>query len=218
MTPSSSGQFAVESLLARRRLKPIGLLPWVCALAVFFFLPEYLTLGSQIMTMTLFALSLDITLGYAGVIILGQAAFYGMGAYTAGILAVHGYGDPCLGLVAAACAAALLGLLYGLVILRTTGLALLMLGMAVALILHEAANRLPDITGGFDGLRGITIQPILGMFEFDFLGQTAFLYCLAVLVIVWVFVRQLVSSPFGRSLVGIQENGRPHVGDGGFCP
>ena len=93
---------AVEKLLSRRRLSPLELLPWVIALGVYFFLPQYLTLGSQILIMVLFALSLDITLGYAGVIILGHAAFYGMGAYTAGLLAVHGWGDPLIGLVAAA--------------------------------------------------------------------------------------------------------------------
>ena len=197
---------AIERLLSRRRLSPLELLPWVIALGVYFFLPQYLTLGSQILIMVLFALSLDITLGYAGVIILGHAAFYGMGAYTAGLLAVHGWGDPLIGLVAAAIAAAILGLVSGIVILRTTGLALLMLGMAVALILYEAANRLHDITGGFDGLRGMTIQPIFGYFDFDFFGKTAFLYCLAILFLAWLFVRQVVISPFGRSLVGIQEN------------
>jgi branched-chain amino acid transport system permease protein len=197
---------AVEKLMVRRRLKPIEVLPWLVALGVFFLLPQYLTLGSQILIMVLFALSLDITLGYAGVIILGHAAFYGMGAYTAGLLAVHGWGDPIAGLVASAATAAILGLLSGAVILRTTGLALLMLGMAVALILHELANRLHDITGGFDGLRGIVIKPVFGYFDFDFFGQTAFLYCLAVLFLAWIFVRQLVIAPFGRSLVGIQEN------------
>ena len=163
---------AIERLLSRRRLSPLELLPWVIALGVYFFLPQYLTRGSQILIMVLFALSLDITLGYAGVIILGHAAFYGMGAYTAGLLAVHGWGDPLIGLVAAAIAAAILGLVSGIVILRTTGLALLMLGMAVALIHYEAANRLHDITGGFDGLRGMTIQPIFGYFDFDFFGKT----------------------------------------------
>lgn len=206
MTPSVPRHVAIEKLLGRRRLKAIEIVPWMIAIGAFFLLPQYLTLGSQILIMVLFALSLDITVGYAGIVILGQAAFYGMGAYTAGLLAAHGWGDPIFGLAAAAAAAATLGLLSGAVILRTTGLALLMLGMALALILRELANRLHDLTGGFDGLRGINIKPIFGYFDFDFFGQTAFLYCLATLFLAWIFVRQLVNSPFGRSLVGIQEN------------
>lgn len=196
----------VEQLLMRRRLRPIEALPWIVALYVYYFLPQFLPLGSQILIMVLFALSLDLTLGYAGVIILGQAAFYGMGAYTAGLLAVHGWNEPITGLVAAGVAAATLGALSGAVILRTTKLALLMLGMALALILLELANRLHWITGGFDGLRGIVIKPIFGQFDFDFFGQVAFLYCLAVLFVAWIVIRQVVNAPFGRSLVGIQEN------------
>jgi branched-chain amino acid transport system permease protein len=206
MTPQRSSHPAIEQLLSRRRLKPVEALPWILALLVYFFLPQYLSLGSHVLIMVLFALSLDLTLGYAGVVILGQAAFYGMGAYTAGLLAVNGWNEPISGLVAAAALAASLGLVSGVVILRTTELALLMLGMALALILLELANRLHWITGGFDGLQGIVMAPILGRYEFDFFGETAFLYCLAVLFLAWIVVRQMVNAPFGRSLVGIQEN------------
>ena len=199
--PAAVGQF-----MARRRLGVFELLPWAAALAVYFLLPEYLPLGGQILIMVLFAMSLDLTLGYAGVVILGQAAFFGMGAYTAGLVAVNGWSEPLSGLAAAGAAAALLGAAAGAVILRTTHLALLMLGMALTLILHELANRLAWITGGFDGLRGIATAPLFGRFEFDIFGQTAFLYCLAVVFLVWLFMRALVHAPFGRSLVGIQEN------------
>jgi branched-chain amino acid transport system permease protein len=206
MVSRNSSNSAIDALLKRRQLKPIELLPWVAALCVYFLLPQYLPLGSQVLIMVLFALSLDLTLGYAGVIILGHAAFYGVGAYTAGLVAVGGWNEPLLGLVAAALAAGAVGLLSGIVILRTAELALLMLGMALALILFEMANRLHWITGGFDGLQGIIIKPILGYFEFDFFGATAFLYSFTVLFVAWIFMRQLVNAPFGRCLVGIQES------------
>lgn len=206
MTSSLSSHSAIEQLLARRRLRAFELLPWIAALLIYFFMPQYLPLGGQILIMVLFALSLDLILGYAGIVTLGHAAFFGVGAYTAGLLATGGWTEPLTGLIAAALFAALVGAVAGLVILRTVELALLMLTMALALIFFEMSNRLHWITGGFDGLRGIIIQPIFGRYAFDFLGETAFLYSLAVLFIAWVVVRQLVNSPFGRSLVGIREN------------
>jgi branched-chain amino acid transport system permease protein len=197
---------AIEQLLTRRRLKPLEVLPWAAALLVYFFLPQYLPLGSQILIMVLFALSLDFILGYAGVVTLGHAAFFGVGAYAAGLLAANGWNEPLTGLIAAALFAALAGAVAGTVILRTAELALLMLTMALALVLLEMANRLHWITGGFDGLHGIVIQPIFGWYAFDFFGETAFLYCLAVLFVAWILIRGIINAPFGRSLVGIQEN------------
>lgn len=202
----SSLQTAVNALAARRRYRWGEAIPWVAALGVYFVYPEYLPLGTQILIMTLFALSLDLALGYTGIIILGQSAFYGAGAYAAGLLAKHGWNEPVTGLLAAGVIAAGLGALSGAVILRTSGLALLMLGMALAKILFELANKLPSLTGGFDGLQGIEMQPVFGRFEFDIFGSTAFLYCLGVLFVVWLFMRHLVHAPYGRSLVGIREN------------
>ena len=196
----------IAGLLAHRRFSPAEALPWVAALAVYFLLPQYLPLGVQVLTMVLFALSLDILLGYTGIVTLGHAAYFGVGAYTAGILAVSGWNEPLSGLVLSAAAAALVGLATGAVILRTSGLTLLMLGMAVTLLLHETANHTGWITGGADGLQGITIRPVLGVFEFDIFGNVAFLYVLAVLFAAWLFTRSLVHAPFGRSLIGIREN------------
>lgn len=204
--PSPPPPAAVEQLLRRRRLTWPEALPWLAALATYAFLPQYLPLGSQVLIMVLFALSLDLVLGYAGVVTLGHAAFYGVGAYTAGLLAVHGWNEPLSGLVAAALVAAAVGALAGSVILRTAELALVMLTMALALILFEMSNRLHGVTGGFDGLQGIVIQPVFGRYEFDLFGETAFLYCLGVLFLAWIFMRQVVNAPFGRSLVGIQES------------
>jgi len=182
-------------------------LPWIIAGAVFFLLPEYLALGARILIFMLFALSLDLILGYAGIITLGHTAFFGLGAYVAGILgAKAGVTDPLLQLAAAGAAAAVLGVITGAVILRTKGLTLLMLTMAITSILLEIANKWTSMTGGADGLSGVTVAPILGLFRFDMFGKTAYLYCLLFLLIGWWVVRRLIYSPFGASLTGIREN------------
>ncbi len=195
-----------EAVRAKRRLKAAELLPWGALVAVYFVLPSYLPLATQIMVMILFALSLDLILGYTGIVTLGHAAYYGIGAYTAGILAISGWAEPISGLLLASAAAALIGLLTGYIILRTSGLTLLMLGMAVTLLLQEVANHFGSITGGADGLQGIMMQPLLGEFPFDLYGQVGFIYAVVVLFIGWLYCRRLVHSPFGRSLVGIREN------------
>ena len=182
------------------------LLPWVLAVTAYFVFPEYLPLGSRILLAILFALSLDLVLGYAGIITLGHGAFFGLGAYTAGLYAIHFTGEPLSGLVMAAIAAALLGFLSEIIILRTGGLTLLMLTLAVLLLVQEVDNRATNITGGADGLHGITMQPILGLYRFDLFGRAAYWYCLIVLFVAWVFAMILVRSPFGRALTGIREN------------
>lgn len=188
------------------RIRPIEWLPWAVALACYFAAPSYLPLGSFILIMILFALSLDLILGYAGIVTLGHAAYFGLGAYVSGILAVRFTANPLAGLAAAALAAGLLGWLTGIVILRTRGLTLLMLTLAITSVCFETANKATDWTGGADGLGGISMQPILGLFKFDLFNQTAYIYCLALLFLGWGLVRRLIYSPFGASLTGIREN------------
>jgi branched-chain amino acid transport system permease protein len=196
----------VDALIRRHRLRAIELLPWVVAIGAYFAFGDYLSLGSQILIMILFALSLDLVLGYAGIVTLGHSAFFGVGAYAAGIYAVRVSGEPLSGLLIGAVAAAAVGWTSGLVILRTHGLTLLMLTLAVTALLAEAANKANFLTGGADGLQGIAIDPIFGVFRFDLFSRTAYLYCLVALFLAWLFARRLVHSSFGRSLVGIREN------------
>jgi branched-chain amino acid transport system permease protein len=204
MTPSR----AVDAFARRHRYHPLEALPWLAAVASYFVFPDYLALGAQILATILFALSADLVLGYAGIVTLGHAAFFGTGAYTAGILAAHGWGEPITGLFAGAAVAALLGFLSGLVVLRTTGLALLMQTLVVATLVAEAANKASFITGGDDGLQGMEVWPIFGWFRFDLFGRTSYVYCLVVLFLCWLAARQIVHSAFGRSLTGIRENVR----------
>jgi branched-chain amino acid transport system permease protein len=189
-----------------RGFRLLELLPWLALCAAYVFLPELLPLGTQIIIMIIFALSLDLLLGYTGIVTLGHAAYFGVGAYTSGMLAVAGWDGPFTGLAGGAITAAAVGLVMGSIILRTKGLALLMLGMAVTLIFHELANHFPAWTGGADGLQGISVKPVFGVFEFDMYGEVGFAYAGLVLLACLLFVRHLVLSPFGRSLVGIREN------------
>ena len=192
---------------ANPRIRWTEWLPWVAAGAFFFVLPEYLSLGARILIYILFALSLDLILGYAGIVTLGHSAFFGLGAYTAGILSTKlGINDPFLQLVGAAGMAALLGLATGAVILRTRALTLLMLTLAITAILLEIANKATNLTGGADGLAGVQVSPILGLFRFDMYGKTAFLYCLVALFVGWWLVRRIIYSPYGAMLTGIREN------------
>ena len=196
---------AVEALLRSHRLRPWEALPWLAAAAAFFLFPDYLALGSQILINILFALSLDLILGYAGIVTLGHAAFFGTGAYTAGLLAAHGWGEPLSGLVVAALVSGLLGLVSGAIILRTRGLTLLMLTLVIAVMLQEAANKAGSVTGGADGLQGFHVPGVLG-FKFDMFGRTAYAYSLVVLFGCFLVARRVIHSPFGLALRGIREN------------
>jgi branched-chain amino acid transport system permease protein len=181
-------------------------LPWLVAIAAYFVFDNYLALGAQILATVLFALSVDLVLGYAGIITLGHAAFFGVGAYTAGILAANGWGEPLTGLFAGAAVAGVVGVVSGAIILRTTGLTLLMQTLVIATMLLEAANKATRLTGGADGLQGMDVWSIFGMFRFDLFGRTAYLYCLIVLFLCWLLTRRIVHSPFGLALNGIREN------------
>ena len=162
----------------------------------------------------LFAVTLDLILGYAGIVSLGHAAFFGIGAYAAGVLAVHGWGEPLSGLLVAGLAGALVGFATSFLVVRGSDLARLMVTLGIGLMLFEAANQLPSITGGADGLSGVTMWKVFGLFSFDLTGTTAYLYSLGVLFVLFIAARRLVHSPFGLSLCGVRENVRrmPAIG------
>jgi branched-chain amino acid transport system permease protein len=197
---------AITTALRQHRPRWFEAVPWIIAAGGYFVFSDQLAFASQVLIAILFALSLDLVLGFAGIITLGHAAFYGTGAYAAGIYAIHVSHEPLSGLMVAAAAAALAGMVSGLIILRTHGLTQLMLTLAIGTLLAEAANKAGFITGGNDGLQGIEIDPIAGLFRFDMFGRTGYLYCLIVLFLCWMFARVLLALPFGQSLVGIREN------------
>lgn len=189
------------------RWRPMEYVFWVAAFAsIFLFSGHYLIL-TEIAWLALFALSLDMLLGYAGVISLGHAAYFGFGAYAAGLLAKHGIlTEPLLALLASGVAAMLLGLATSFLVMRGSDLTRLMVTLGIALVLKELANRYSDITGGADGLQGVIIKPVLGLFEFDIFGRVSYIYCLAVLFVLFLVARRIVHSPFGLSLRAIRNN------------
>jgi branched-chain amino acid transport system permease protein len=203
---ASSGPDPHAYLERQARWGPVEIAFWLATLLPFLLFPTYLNLGSQIAITALFALSLDLILGYAGIISLGHAAYFGVGAYTAGLLAKHGWGEPLTGLLAGAAVATLFGFLTGLIIVRVRHLALIMITLGIGFLATEAANSAGWLTGGADGLQGIRVWELFGVFEFDLYGYTAYGYSLAVLFLVFLLSRRLVHSPFGLSLRGIREN------------
>jgi len=210
-----------QYLQAQIRWRPIEIAFWLATLLPFVLTPNYLVLASQIAITALFALSLDLILGYAGIVSLGHAAFFGVGAYSAGLLSKWGWGEPLTGVIVAGLAAGLLGYLVSFIIARFRHLALIMITLGFGLLLVEAANSAGWLTGGADGLQGVHMWPLLGTFQFDLYGYTAYCYALIVLFLCFLLSRRLINSPFGLSLRGIRENiirmraigaeSRPHI-------
>jgi branched-chain amino acid transport system permease protein len=197
---------AGRSLLLRGRWRPAEILFWLAAFGSIFALPGHHLILNEITIIGLFAISLDLILGYAGIASLGHTAFLGVGAYAAGLLAIHFTADPLLGLAFATATMALLGYVTSFLVLRGADLTRLMVTLGVALVFGEVANKAGWLTGGADGLQGIFMAPLLGMFEFDLFGRTAFVYSLVVTFVFFVVARRIVSSPFGFSLLAIRDN------------
>ena len=179
---------------------------WLLALASPFLLSTHALIINEIAIVALFALSLDLILGYAGIVSLGHAAFFGMGAYSAALFAKFVMPDPLVGLAVGMASATVLGALCSATIIRGTDLTRLMVTLGVGLILMELANKLDWLTGGADGLQGVVMGPLLGRFEFDLSGRVAAWYSLSVLLLLFVLARRFVNSPFGATLKAIRDN------------
>lgn len=184
------------------------------AAASYFLFPDYLALLTQLFVLIVFALSYDLLQGHAGIVSLGHAAFFGLGAYAAAILARAGYNDPLLGLSLAAIVSAAVAFVLSPIIVRGNDFTRLLVTLGVASLIYEAANRMRDLTGGADGLPDFEIAPLLGQFHFDFQGRTAFVYAFCVFAVTYVFLWRVVTSPFGLALRGIRENAQrmPAIG------
>ena len=205
--PHSAIRAATEWLSARARWHPLEVVFWIGAFAAIYVLPGKHLILTEIAWLGLFALSLDLILGYAGIISLGHAAFFGFGAYSAALLAKHEIiNEPVLAMLIAGGAAMALGFATSFLVLRGTDLTRLMVTLGVALLLRELANRYGWLTGGADGLQGVTIQPLFGTFRLDMFGHTGYTYCLIVLFILFLIARRLVNSPFGLSLMSVKGN------------
>ena len=205
MVPATDG---VGAFLARRaRWSPLEIAFWVFAFATIWLFPGKHLILTETAILALFALSLDLILGYAGIISLGQAAFFGVAGYFSGLVAKYGIvNEPIIALLLSGLVAAALGFVTSVLVLRGSDLTRLMVTLGVALMLGELANRYSNITGGADGLQGVTIAPIFGVFRFDMFGHTGYVYCLIALFVCFVIVRRIVYSPFGLSLRSLKGN------------
>ena len=189
-----------------RRTALIEAVLWSAAFAVVVLLPSNLSIATSVAIMALFAVSLDLVLGFAGIITLGHALYFGVGAYAAGWIALAGWREPLSGLVLAALTAGAVAAVLAPLVLRVTGLPLIMVTLVLGLIAFEAANKAGDITGGDNGLTGIELDPILGLFHWSVFSKTEYLYALVCLFIVFRLAWRIVASPFGLALRGIREN------------
>ena len=204
--PLAADASPLAYLQSETRWRPLEVAFWLATLLPFVLFPSYLALASQIAITALFALSLDLILGYAGIVSLGHAAFFGLGAYAAGIVSKSGWGEPLSGLVIAAGVAGAVGYASSFIIARFRHLALIMITLGLGVLLHEAANQAHWLTGGADGLQGVRTWPLLGYLRFDLYGYTAYAYALVVLFVALLAARRMTNSPFGLALRGIREN------------
>jgi len=206
--PSSAADFQ-SALLRKARWHPLEFVAWAVAFALPLVMPSHSLLVNEIAIVALFAMSLDLILGYTGIVSLGHAAFFGFGAYAAALFAKLVMPDPWVGMGVAIALAALLGAITSVLILRGTDLTRLMVTLGVASILYELANKLDWLTGGADGLQGVVMGPLLtpfGRFDFDIAGRVAYAYTLFVLIVCLLIGRRLVHSPFGYSLQALRDN------------
>jgi branched-chain amino acid transport system permease protein len=194
------------SLINVGRYKPWELVLWLLVLASPLLLSKHAPIINEIAIVALFAVSLDLVLGYTGIVSLGHAAFFGMAAYASALFAKHINPDPLLGLAVGIALATVLGALCSLTIIRGSDLTRLMVTLGMGLILYELANKLDWLTGGADGLQGVVMGKLLGRFEFDLAGHTAAWYSISVLLLLFVVIRRLVNSPFGATLKAVRDN------------
>lgn len=200
----ASGRFTTY-LRLKHQIRWYEALPLLALVVVPLAGDAYFALATQILIYIILAMSLDILIGYAGIITIGHATFFGLGAYAVGLLSVAGYGEPLSGLAIGFVIGGLAGLTLGAIIVQAAPFTMVMLTLAFAFLVHEVANQWTGVTGGADGLYGVSTWPLLGLFEFDFVGRTAFYYAAVVMTVVWLAVRRLLHAPLGQAILAIKD-------------
>lgn len=205
-TPVTATVDARGALARSHRIRFWEPLLWIAAFAAPAVFPQYALIINEVAIVALFAVSLDLILGYTGIVSLGHAAFFGMGGYAAALFAKHVMPDPLVGLGVGIACATVLGALASFTILRGSDLTRLMVTLGIGLIMYELANKLDWLTGGADGLQGVVMGPVLGRWEFDIYGRVAAYYSLVVLLVLFFVARRIAHSPFGATLKAIRDN------------
>jgi branched-chain amino acid transport system permease protein len=187
---------------------------WAALLTAPYWLPYvggYVSLGSRVVILGLAAMSLNFLLGFTGVLSFGHAAYFGLGAYGAGMTILYLVPSSLAGLAAGMLLGMVAAMIIGALIIKLRGVYFAMVTIAFGQVFYFIAFRWHEVTGGDDGLSGWKRQPIdIGSFHFDILqNETAFYYfalaCFAVAVGIMAI---LLNSPFGRTLIAIRENER----------
>jgi branched-chain amino acid transport system permease protein len=193
-------------LLSRHRFLWPEAVFWLLAVAVYFLFPQYLAIATTVLIVALFAVSYDLAIGFGGILTLGHALFFGIGAYSAGWIALAGWTEAVSGALVSGAIAALVAAALGPFLLRLTGLPLIMVTLGVSVIVSEAANKATWLTGGDDGLTGFRMSPLFGLFRWSVFGDTKYFYALGWLFVLFYVLKRVVASPFGAALQGIREN------------
>lgn len=178
----------------------------VAALACALLFPGYLALLRTIFIVVVFALSYDLLQGCAGIVSLGHAVFFGLGAYTVAILGSHGVAEPLATLAAAMLIAGLVAGVLAPIVVVGNDLNRLLVTLGMGFLFYEAANQAHGLTGGADGLSSFQVGAIGGIWAFDFEGKVGYAYTLAGLVAAYLVVWRVSTSPFGLALRGLREN------------
>jgi branched-chain amino acid transport system permease protein len=202
---------------ARRSLDPRWLqliAIWAVLLAVPLWLPlvgGYTALAGRVLVLGLAAMSFNILLGFTGVMSFGHAAYFGLGAYGAGLTLKFLAASTPLAILMGTLLGGVLGALFGLLIVRRRGVYFAMVTVAFGQVAFYIAYSWNDLTGGYDGLRGFSREPLhLGFATIDIANNgTAFYYFLLFVFAIVVAAQGLMlASPFGRTLLAIRENER----------
>lgn len=159
---------------------------------------------TEIMIFGIFAMSLDILIGYTGLVSFGHAAFLGLGTYSAALLILNNLGNIGLIFLAAVIVSVIIAFIIGYFSTKTTGVYFIMITLAFAQMLYSVAFKFKDITGGSDGLSGISRPLLLGISMDNYVHF--YYFTLIISLFCYLILLQIVKSPLGNVLVGIKEN------------
>jgi branched-chain amino acid transport system permease protein len=187
---------------------------WALLLTVPFWLPllgGYTAIAGRVLVMALAAMGLNLLLGYTGVLSFGHAAYFGLGAYGAGLTLKYIAASTPLAILAGTLLGGIAGTLFGLLLVRRRGVYFAMVTIAFGQVCFYIAYKWDDFTGGYDGLRGFVRAPLdFGLFKIDIAGNGMLFYYFVLFVFgVAVGLQALIlKSPFGRTMLAIRENER----------
>jgi branched-chain amino acid transport system permease protein len=199
------------------RIERHQILVFFLVFLVFPWIVPYKSLATQVLIYGLFALGFNLLYGYTGLLSFGSAAYWGLGGYGAGIALAKLklgslWGALGLGLLVATVGGAVIGFLC----LRRRGIYFAMLTLAFAQLLYFVGFHLADVTGGDDGLRGITVPPLIlpGLTIALDQSTTFYYFALALVVLAVAGLKRILESPFGAVLQAIRENSERAVACG----